>query len=61
QRFRTTNDLIDAAGKGILSPVMMLTIHPQRWNNRLIPWLYELLWQNTKNTVKGILTALRSN
>jgi len=40
--------------------VMMLTIHPQRWDNRLIPWLYELCWQNTKNAVKGVLTALQS-
>lgn len=57
QRFHTTNDLIDAAGKGILPPVMMLTIHPQRWDNRLIPWLYELFWQNSKNAVKGVMTA----
>lgn len=57
QEFRTTNDLILAAGKGTLPPVMMLTIHPQRWDNRLMPWLYELCWQNTKNAVKGFLTA----
>lgn len=57
QEFRTTNDLILAAGKGSLPQVMMLTIHPQRWDNRLIPWLYELCWQNTKNAVKGFLTA----
>lgn len=55
--FRSTPDIIKAAKSGDLPPVMMITIHPQRWDNRLIPWLKELVWQNTKNVVKGFLTT----
>lgn len=55
--FRSTHDIIEAAKSGNLPPVMMITIHPQRWDNRLIPWLKELIWQNTKNVVKRFLTT----
>lgn len=55
--FRSTHDIIEAAKSGDLPPVMMITIHPQRWDNRLIPWLKELIWQNTKNVVKRFLTT----
>lgn len=55
--FRSTPDIIKAAKSGDLPPVMMITIHPQRWDNRLIPWLKELVWQNTKNVVKRFLTT----
>lgn len=55
--FRSTPDIIRAAESGGLPPVMMVTLHPQRWDNRLIPWLHELVWQNTKNVVKRIVTT----
>ncbi len=55
--FRSTPDLIRAAKSGTLPGAMMITIHPQRWDNRIIPWLKELIWQNTKNVVKGFLTT----
>ncbi|MBN2665246.1 MAG: hypothetical protein JXR67_01950, partial [Bacteroidales bacterium] len=55
--FRSTTDIIRAVESGGLPSVMMITIHPQRWDNRLIPWLNELIWQNTKNVVKGFLTT----
>jgi len=57
QNFRSTADIIKAAETGSLPPVVMITLHPQRWDNRLMPWLYELFWQNTKNAVKRFLTA----
>ena len=59
QNFRSTDDIIKAAETGSLPHAMMLTIHPQRWDNRLIPWLYELVWQNIKNVVKRIMTTYR--
>lgn len=48
--FKTTDDII----KNIDSlPVqMMLTIHPQRWNDSFVPWMKELVWQNVKNIIK---------
>jgi hypothetical protein len=31
---------------------MMITVHPQRWHDRPLPWVRELVWRNVKNTVK---------
>jgi hypothetical protein len=27
-------------------------VHPQRWHDRTLPWVKELVWQNVKNVVK---------
>jgi hypothetical protein len=35
----------------------MITFHPQRWTNKPLPWLKELLVQNVKNVVKGIIVG----
>ncbi len=51
-RFHTTFDIIAAAEAGRLPNRMMLTFHPQRWTDRPLPWLRELVWQNVKNVVK---------
>jgi hypothetical protein len=37
----------------------MLNFHPQRWNDKPVPWLKELLWQNVKNQGKLLLLTLR--
>jgi hypothetical protein len=34
--YRTADDMIKS----------MLIFHPQRWNDKPIPWLKELVWQN---------------
>ncbi len=52
-RFHSTFDIINAARENILPDKVMLTIHPQRWDGRPIPWFRELVWQNVKNIVKG--------
>jgi hypothetical protein len=52
-RFHSTFDIINAAMENILPDKIMLTIHPQRWDGRPIPWFRELVWQNVKNIVKG--------
>ena len=33
----------------------MFTFHPQRWTDRLVPWVEELFLQNAKNIVKYFL------
>ncbi len=58
QTFRSTFDIICEASGGNLPSGIMLTLHPQRWENAVLPWLYELIWQNTKNVVKRFLTTL---
>jgi hypothetical protein len=53
--FRTTNDIINAANTGKLPHKIMLTIHPQRWNNSLFPWMKELISQKIKNQIKKLI------
>ncbi len=55
--FRSTPEIIRAAESGNLPPVIMITIHPQRWESRYLPWIRELIWQNIKNVVKRFLTT----
>lgn len=31
---------------------LLFTIHPQRWNDKLVPWLNEYVSQNVKNKIK---------
>ena len=33
----------------------MMTVHPQRWTDRALPWVRELVWQNLKNVAKKAL------
>lgn len=55
--LRSTPDIIMAAKTGNLPPVMMITLHPQRWDNMFAPWLKELVWQNIKNVAKRFLAT----
>lgn len=51
--LKTTEDLIGAIPQ--FPEKVMITIHPQRWNDAPLPWTGELLLQNTKNIIKRIL------
>lgn len=53
--FHTTDDIIEAIGKGTFPSRIMMTTHPQRWTNHKIEWLSELITQSAKNTVKRLL------
>lgn len=55
-RFHSTFDIINAAKEKKLPDKIMLTVHPQRWDNRPLPWIRELIWQNIKNVGKKIIT-----
>ncbi|MDF1559938.1 MAG: hypothetical protein P1P83_07000 [Bacteroidales bacterium] len=54
--FRSTFDILDAVTAGVVPSRILLTLHPQRWDDKLLPWLRELIWQNIKNTGKGLIT-----
>lgn len=60
-RFHSTFDIIRAAEEGKLPDKIMMTFHPQRWTDNLLPWIKELLWQNTKNQVKYYIIRRRKN
>jgi hypothetical protein len=53
--YHTTNDIIEAAQNGQLPDQLMLTFHPQRWTDKPLPWVKELVWQNLKNQVKRLI------
>ncbi|UCD05095.1 MAG: hypothetical protein JSV98_08220 [candidate division WOR-3 bacterium] len=50
--FRSTFDIVHGFGNGKLPQKAMITVHPHRWNEKVIPWLKELIWQNAKNVGK---------
>jgi hypothetical protein len=53
--FRSTHQMIRAIEAGTFPKRAILTFHPQRWTNQPLPWLKELVWQNSKNIVKYFL------
>lgn len=53
--FHSTNDIIAAANAGKLPDQIMFTFHPQRWTDKPLPWVRELLLQNMKNFVKRMI------
>lgn len=50
QNYKTTFDIINNVNN--LSPYILFTIHPQRWNDNLVSWTRELASQSAKNIIK---------
>ncbi|MCQ2344344.1 MAG: hypothetical protein MJ002_05415 [Paludibacteraceae bacterium] len=48
--FHSTDEIINNASK--LPSKILITTHPQRWNDKLAPWTIELILQNIKNVIK---------
>jgi len=57
--FSSTKEIIKAAEDGKLPEKIMMTFHPQRWNDKFIPWMKELVLQNIKNVGKRVLVKMR--
>lgn len=57
--FHSTNDIIKAAIDERLPKQIMMTFHPQRWNDRFVPWVQEAIGQNLKNIGKKLLLRFR--
>jgi len=53
--LRHTKDIINALNNGIFPDKVMITVHPQRWNNNYFSWLKEAMLQNVKNQLKKFL------
>ena len=53
--FHSTNDIINAVEQNRLPDEIMFTFHPQRWTNKKLPWMKEMISQNVKNQLKRIL------
>ena len=54
-KYRSTNDIIDALIDGNFPSRVMITTHPQRWSDKFLPWIWELVAQNTKNIFKKLV------
>lgn len=52
---RSTFDIVKAVTSGQMPSRMMITLHPQRWDDNPFQWLKELAWQNIKNAGKGLI------
>jgi len=59
-RFHSTFDIIKAAEENKLPDKIMMTFHPQRWTDKPLPWVKELVWQNVKNVGKYFLVKMRN-
>jgi len=58
--FKTSFEIIDAIDNDSLPAKIMMTFHPQRWNQINLTWCKELILQNIKNPVKQVLIYFRS-
>ena len=47
--FHSTNDIIKAIEENRFPDKVMMTFHPQRWTDKALPWVKELVWQGVKN------------
>lgn len=54
-KFKKTNEIIAAFQNNQFPKIIMINIHPHRWHDRHILWIKELILQNSKNIVKGIV------
>jgi hypothetical protein len=57
--FHSTSDIINAVNSGLLPDQIMITFHPQRWTDKPLPWLQELVLQNVKNVVKRLVVSFK--
>ena len=53
--FRATKDIISAVEKQEFPVRVMMGSHPERWTDKPLPWLKQLLWQKTKNVIKRFI------
>jgi hypothetical protein len=60
-RFKSTDQIIKALYGNQLPDKIMINIHPHSWSDKPIPWLKELIWQNTKNICKRFLVKFGNN
>ena len=58
--FHSTDDIIRALKEDRLPNQLMITTHPQRWNDIGMKWVTELIMQNLKNIVKGLIVKTRN-
>ena len=59
--YRSTYEIVSALKSGEIPQKIMITFHPQRWNDKILPWAEELLFQNIKNPIKYFINLIIAN
>jgi len=57
-KIKNTHDLIEKIQNNELPDKIMMNVHPQRWNDEVVPWVSEWVGQNIKNVVKRNLIRM---
>ncbi|MCQ2324998.1 MAG: hypothetical protein MJZ58_02250 [Paludibacteraceae bacterium] len=55
--YHHTWDVIRAIQEGRFPQQVMMTTHPQRWTDKPVAWVKEMIMQTLKNTIKRIYVA----
>lgn len=55
-KIKNTAHLIQMIQDGRLPDQIMINTHPQRWNDNVLLWTRELVWQSVKNQVKRLVS-----
>ena len=50
--IHSTFDFINRLKSRSTSDIIMITTHPQRWSNKAVEWIFELIMQTMKNFIK---------
>jgi len=56
---RHAHNIVKKIQHNELPDKIMLNVHPQRWNDKFVPWVSELVGQNVKNVVKRMIVRKR--
>lgn len=59
--IKNTNHLIQLIREGKMPDQIMITTHPQRWNDNRLLWFSELISQNAKNVIKTGIVKKQSH
>ena len=59
-KIKDTHHLIEKIQNNELPDKIMINVHPQRWNDKFVPWVSELVRQSVKNVVKKFVIRLRN-
>ncbi len=58
--IKSTNKLIKFIKENQMKGFYILT-HPSKWNDSLLPWCWELIYQNSKNIVKSMINKIKNS
>lgn len=55
--FKTTEDIIKSIEENSFPEKVMITVHPERWDDNIFLWTEQLVMQNIKNVVKKVIVS----